>query len=224
MKIIVENNQEKKYFAQLKDLTFLYRFYKYQPFIDLYLDQKNDGKKENDFVLIKDEVLKRLIEKCDFVVDFIQYKDYSSEGLTRIIINRGQSITASKDAENHFIEGMKDILDFKMKRLSYRMPLIPTDTVTFARKKDGFILHSTIHKNCFLVEKLNPEVSYENIKEHVKEYIEASRMIKEIVDIEDGQDFDISVSESNEAFVVIISQTPKKSKISDVFSTLKKRR
>lgn len=159
MKIIIENNNQKSCYIQIKDLIILAEITKNNSLIKEYLNLINHGYQNFEFLPIKNKKMIAIIKNLPDIIDFRTSKDDSIEYLSHRIINLYsiRDNTKSSKIKDLIAGDLKDIIAYKRKELSYKIPAIPDGKFHLENKEHSLAFDSTIIEDCYLLRSLNRE-------------------------------------------------------------------
>ena len=122
MKIITS----KGIYLQVKDLIYLFNL----TGLSYFKKAIKVGNSANEFVFISDSNIISIINKINGIVDFNEIYAMDISTISEYILSYSKSSLFGKDETNeHYLEGLRDILDFKRGSLGYKIPLVKGDIV-----------------------------------------------------------------------------------------------
>lgn len=141
MKIITS----KGIYLQVKDLTYLFNI----TGLSYFKKAIKVGNSADEFVLITNNKIIKIINNSNGIVDFNEVYQMDLATISEYILSYSKSSLFSKDETNrHYLEGLRDVLDFKKGSLDYKIPLIKGEVLY----DDGsIIISSTTISDIFYV-------------------------------------------------------------------------
>ena len=149
MKIIVRKKNEIVCYVQLRDLVYLASG-KRNSFRELSCKYIEEGKIMTDFVRVSDKAMIDIIENLEDIVDFNDYRSYSIESLSHLLVSKNLFCDSSSSRRvDHQTQAIQDIISYKKGELGYTVPLVADDRIV--QNINGYVVMSTNCDNKFIV-------------------------------------------------------------------------
>ena len=134
MKIIVRNEEGiHKVYVQLRDIEYIGERHRSHYFSNYAIRQHNKGIKSDDFICVGNTGLAKLIVEYPYIVDFSEVVQLDSGAISRMIVLSHQFLPTpnQKADEEHKIEDLIDIINFKKGMLTYPIPVFYDNNILF---------------------------------------------------------------------------------------------
>lgn len=216
MKIVIKKNDDSVIcHVQVKDFLKLARINGDKKYVQYYIHFVNNGKGDNDFIDISNTSYADDIVKCSDIVNFMDYKDMSIQGISQQIVQFYSFVTnlnGRGEVESR-IDDMRDIIAYKKGELNYLIPVVLDYRISLEDTDNNLVFSSSIVNGCYLIKNKNGEdISNTNYDVFLNQAID--RIYEDDYPEYDGER-DYQVHQSGGCLLIVVNNIKKKKSIVD---------